>query len=121
MSVLVEIQEEFGIVHLGELDLAEHGNELRELLDQALNTDGVRNVVIDFTGAKYCSSSVINDLLWARKRLAKKEGELRLCALPDHVREKLHFLSLDRVFEMFDSLGEALAGGRQSEAGDEEQ
>jgi len=99
-------------VCLAAIDVTERGSLLRELLDEALTATDVRHFVVDFTGVTHCSSSVINDLLFLRKRVATRNGTLKLCRLSASIRDKFGVLSLTRVFDLVESLEEALTEER---------
>jgi anti-anti-sigma factor len=77
-------------------------------LDAAL-LEKAKNVVLDFAGVQFVTSSNLARLLRLRKRLADEDKRLVLCALPKKVADAMHVTALDRVFESADSVPTALA------------
>lgn len=67
-------------------------------------------MVVDFENVTQCSTSVINALLLAKKRLVTRGGDLRLCSLEPVLREAYQLLNLDgTVFQIYASEAEAIA------------
>jgi anti-anti-sigma factor len=72
------------------------------------------SLVLDFSGVKMASSSMLGTLLVLRRRLHGVGGTLRLCELDDAIRSVLRTTNLDRIFaidrdaqESLEALGES--------------
>ena len=66
-------------------------------------------MIVDFSGVKTITSSVIGVLLKTRKKLLSEGGRLRLCCVPMPIREIYRTLNLDRkILPVFESLEDAL-------------
>jgi anti-anti-sigma regulatory factor len=77
-------------------------NELQDELLLLLDREPTKKLLVNFRGVMQCSTSVINALLRAKKKLLTQGGQIKLCELhPD----------LDgTVFHIHDTEAEALAG-----------
>jgi anti-anti-sigma factor len=71
-------------------------------------------LVLDFSGVKMASSSMLGTLLVLQKRLHGAGGKLRLCDLDEGIRSVLRTTNLDRIFaidrdwrESLEALGES--------------
>jgi anti-anti-sigma factor len=84
-------------------------SELHDELLEYLEEHHPRNLIVDYTSVTRCSSTVINSMLLARKRLKSKQGVVRLCCMRKQVRDAFRVLRLDgTLFDIHDSLAEAL-------------
>jgi anti-sigma B factor antagonist len=81
---------------LDQSNVAAVGTELMELVE-ARNR---KRMLIDFTGVKYLSSSLLGKLIALHKRLTVVEGELKLCAIDPSIYEIFQMMRLDRVFDI---------------------
>lgn len=80
--------------------------ELRQRLEPAYKQ---AEVVIDLTGAKYVTSSLITALALAHKhRLAQGMSPAALAVGSAFVRRLLAVTGLDAMFPIYESVGEAL-------------
>ena len=108
MSISGKCRDDCPVLCLADFNLTGPADELREALEATLNAERVRHLVVDFADVSSCSSSVINCLLLARKRTGSRQGTIRFCSMTKTMREKFRLLALERLFEIFDSLSEAL-------------
>jgi anti-sigma B factor antagonist len=77
---------------------------LAELID-----DGHTCIVVDLADTDFLDSTGLGALVAALKRLRMKDGEIRVVCTTGHVRKVFEITSLDRVFQMHESLATALA------------
>lgn len=86
-------------------------NELQNELLAYVGQERPMRLIVHFGQVTHSFTAVINALLLAKKRLARFGGDMRLCSLQDTVREAYRMLNLEgTVFDIFDTLDEALAG-----------
>jgi anti-sigma B factor antagonist len=100
-------EDTFRVALAGEVDLytaAEVRAELGRLIEL-----GASRIVVDLTSTTYIDSTTLGVLLGALKRLQPNGGELVLVCPERNIRKVFEITSLDRVFTIFDSTGEALA------------
>ena len=85
-------------------------SELQDELINYLEADRPSQVLVNFDGVTHCSTSVINALLKAKKRVLESGGTLKLCTMTEPIREAYRMLNLDgTVFEIYDSSADAIA------------
>ena len=99
------------VVRFVESDLS--GQTLAESLDvelaQLVSEFRPPQLVVDFSGVKTITSSVIGVLLKTRRKLLQEGGRLRLCCVPMPIQEIYRTLNLDhRILPVFRSLEDAL-------------
>lgn len=70
---------------------------------------GARRMLLDLSDVSFMSSSGLRALLLLRRDLLAHSGELRLCALRDHVREVFVLTGFTQVFAIHQHRAEALA------------
>ncbi|MCX7604247.1 MAG: STAS domain-containing protein [Bryobacteraceae bacterium] len=91
----------------GRITLGLATNTLRNLLREALE-GGAKTVVVDFSGASQLDSTGIGELVGALSLANERGASLRLAAMPPKIRELLRITRLDTVFDVRESLEEAL-------------
>jgi len=114
-TVEVEVHGDAVVIALvGELDI----NLIEDLRSTFLHviTSSSDRVVVDLGRATFMDSIVLGSLVAAQKRAASTGGWLRLAAPGDNVRHILRLTQLDQVFEVFVSVGEAVAGNDSGSA-----
>ena len=89
------------VVHLeGEFDLSE-----RDRLSDAFATLGdVPVVIVDFEKATYIDSVVLECLVALHAAIEKRSGRMVLLGIGGSIMRMLEVTSLDRIFEMHESL-----------------
>ncbi|MBP86067.1 MAG: hypothetical protein CMJ64_05015 [Planctomycetaceae bacterium] len=77
---------------------------------ELLNLDRPKQAIIDFSQVEHCSTSVINGLLRAKKRITKNGGQMKQCGMTEPIRKVYRMLNLDgTVFLIYDTISDALA------------
>ncbi len=72
-----------------------------------LNTDGVKNIVIDMSATRYCDSSGLSAILVANRLCKNSEGTFVLTGLQDAVRKLVSISQLDTILKITPTLEEA--------------
>lgn len=97
----------------GDVDL-HSGPELRDRLGEVIG-EGASRVVVDLSDATFLDSMALGVLLGAKKRLAAAGGDMRLVVPTSDIRRIFEITMLDRVFELHDSRGDAVAQARDED------
>jgi anti-sigma B factor antagonist len=92
----------------GEVDLYTTPQVKEEVL--ALIDGGVRRLVVDLSNTAYLDSTALGALVGALKRLREHDGDLRLANPQPRIRKLLEITRLAKVFEVRDSVAQALEG-----------
>jgi anti-sigma B factor antagonist len=72
-----------------------------------LNTDGVKNIIIDLTKTRYCDSSGLSAILVANRLCRNSQGTFVLTGLQDAVKKLISISQLDSILTITNSLVEA--------------
>ena len=107
MKFEVENKEKYTRVSskLEKLD-AQHSPELKAELVQ-LNQDGVKNIIIDLKGTRYCDSSGLSAILVANRLFKGANGIFILTGLEPAVAKLVTISQLDTVLNITHTLSEA--------------
>jgi len=106
----INVVEKYGAVVLefkGDLMGGPFASEMNELLHKLL-TENKKNVVIDMKDVKYVNSSGIGILISGYTTMKNGGGDLKLAQLSDKVQGVLAITKLNKVFEQFKTLDEAV-------------
>ena len=98
----VTILEPKGKITIGVGDVA-----LREAVAKALEA-GARNILVDLGAVTTIDSSGIGELVSAYTTVTNRGGKLKLVNLPPKVTDILQITQLISVFEVYDTVDEAL-------------
>jgi anti-sigma B factor antagonist len=95
------------VIHLkGEIDLHTCGgfrDILRELIDQKYH-----NIVVDLAGVPYLDSAALGVLVDAVRRVREFDGGIYLVATTPFVRRAFEITRLVKIFQLSDTLDDAL-------------
>ena len=86
------------------------GPEALERLDALVEQADNRRFLLDFEGVGFISSNAFAMLLGLKKRVDAVGGKLALCGLTPMLRDYIHLIRLDSVFNIYDGRKEAIAG-----------
>jgi|SRR5579859_1601551 len=79
----------------------------RQWLDDA-TAEQPAFVVVDLAGVRFMDSTGLSTLVHAMKRARALGGDLRLCGLQQSVRMIFEMTRLDRVFEIYNQVDDAV-------------
>jgi anti-sigma B factor antagonist len=94
------------IILTGRLDAVSSNN-----LENKINTmidDGSQDLVVNFQGVDYISSSGLRVMLAALKRTKKEGGDIKLSCLKPYVMEVFDISGFTQLFEIFEEEEEAI-------------
>ena len=74
-----------------------------------LNTDGVKNIIIDLTETRYCDSSGLSAILVGNRLCKNSEGICVLVGLQDSIKKLISISQLDNILTVTNTLSEATA------------
>ncbi len=73
----------------------------RELGDLAAQED-CANLLLNFEGVGFLSSSVLGKLITLNKRMKGKGGKLKLCTMKKEIYELFTLTNLTKIFDIYD-------------------
>lgn len=72
-----------------------------------LNTDGVKNIIIDMSETRYCDSSGLSAILVANRLCKNTRGNFVLTGLQDSVKKLISISQLDSILNIASSVKDA--------------
>jgi len=90
---------------IDELNIAEIGQTLTEVIDQSANP----KLLLDFAQVEHLSSAALGMLINANGRIKSKNGQLRLANIKPHLYEVFLITRLNKLFYIHPTRQEALA------------
>lgn len=108
MAVTCEMRGAAGLVQVSGTLLSGNAESFRQVFDGWLAQSGCRQVVVDLSGVEQMDSTGLGSLIGAMKKVVEQGGDLRLAALQKRVRLVFEITRTHRVFEIFDTVEEAL-------------
>ncbi|HBS04489.1 MAG TPA: hypothetical protein DEA96_05965 [Leptospiraceae bacterium] len=87
----------------------QHGDTpaFEEGIERVLN-DGARFVVLNFTSLRYICSSALGVLIASKRKIRRREGDIRIVLQEGDVLRVFRITLLDRVFHFYDDLPAAV-------------
>lgn len=85
-----------------------HNGELRFELQAFVLTAKPSCVVVSFAHLGQCPSALIGGLIGLKRQLTERGSGLQLCEMNQQLHEQFERLHLDRVFEIHDSVADAI-------------
>jgi anti-sigma B factor antagonist len=92
----------------GEIDVYTAPRLRQALID--LVEEGATDIVVDMSAVEFLDSTGLGVLVGGLKRVKSQEGELKLVVSQDRIMKIFDITGLAKVFPMFGSLDEAVAG-----------
>jgi anti-sigma B factor antagonist len=92
----------------GEVDLYTAPEFKQQLLEVIGN--GAKDVIVDFSDTTFIDSTTLGVLVGGVKRLRTNEGQLSLVCSDRNITKIFEITGLDRVFTIYGSRDEAVAG-----------
>ena len=70
-------------------------------------------IVLDFSSVSRMDRPAVNVLLCCLEEALKRNGDIKLAAIPEGARSVLRHTGVDHLFEIFDTIAEAASSFRQ--------
>ena len=107
MSFQVEKNEKYTVIKFQseKLDSLVAPSLKSELV--VLNSDGVKNIIIDLTDTRYCDSSGLSAILVANRLCKNSQGTFVLIGLQEPVKKLISISQLDTILTISQSLSDA--------------
>lgn len=95
---------------MGGPDAVEFRDTLKKLIDE-----GKKNVVLDLGKVKFMNSSGLGIIIGGLTTLRNAGGDLRICRAMDRIESLLMVSQLNRVFELYPTVEEAVESFQEEE------
>lgn len=93
-------------VHEERLD-AHNSEELKQEMNRLFDS-GTKQLLVDLKEVRFIDSSGLGVLVSGFKNASTRQGSLKLCALQSQVKSMFELTRLHRVFDIFQTVDEAL-------------
>ncbi|PRR76798.1 Anti-sigma F factor antagonist [Clostridium liquoris] len=108
MYLKFENNNEKLLVHMmGELD-HHSAEEVRNKIDDRLNRDDMKKLIMDFSGVSFMDSSGIGVVIGRYKKLAYKNGTVCITNVNETVRRVFELSGMFKIIKLYNSNEEAL-------------
>jgi len=109
MSTTFEIKDGVGLVTMsGSLTAGQVDAFRAEFNEWQKSSESFRNVVLDCQGIDFMDSSGLGALIALLKRVSERGGDLKLARLPKKVRMVFEITRAYKIFQICDTVEEAL-------------
>jgi anti-sigma B factor antagonist len=108
MAVTCELKGTVGVIRVTGPLLSGNADGFRQTFESWFTQAGCRQVVADLSGMDQLDSTGLGSLIAALKRITEKGGDLKLAALQKRVRLVFEITRTYKVFEIYDTVEEAL-------------
>ncbi len=108
MSFKVEKNEKYTLIKVEseKLDTTVAPSLKSELV--VLNADGIKHIIIDLTGVRYCDSSGLSSILVANRLCKNSNGAFVLTGLQESVKKLISISQLDTILNIATSEKESI-------------
>jgi len=83
--------------------------DLGQELYRLITSEDQSKLVLDFSLVNFFTSAALGKLLALRRKVAAKNGTMKLCCMRPHIHEVFAITKLDGLFDIEDNATEALA------------
>lgn len=73
-----------------------------------MNSEGVRNIIMDLSNTRYCDSSGLSSILVANRLCKNSNGQFIITGLQDSVRKLISISQLDTILSITDTAEKAI-------------
>jgi anti-sigma B factor antagonist len=86
---------------------ADTAQEFRDAMTQLADAGKIM-LVLDFSKVSFMDSSGLGCIVSALRQFRQKDGDIKLACITDDVRPLIEIVRLNRVFDIYDSVEEAV-------------
>ena len=108
MDLKTETSGNIKIIFVREERLDAHNSEELKTEMNHIFESGTKDVLIDLKEVRFIDSSGLGVLVSGFKNASTRQGSLKLCGLQTQVRSMFELTRLHRVFDIFQTVDEAL-------------
>ncbi len=107
MNVQIDTSEDYTVVTLQEEKLGGLVSPALKTKLLELNTEGVRNIILDMSATRFCDSSGLSAILVGNRLCKNANGSFVLCALQPMVSKLVAISQLNNILNITPTLAEA--------------
>jgi anti-sigma B factor antagonist len=108
MNITIDNRPDIAIIQVREARLDAHNSgELKSTMQQLFEA-GNKHLLVDLQEVRFIDSSGLGALVSGFKNATTNQGTLKLCTLQPQVKSMFELTRLHRVFEIYNTVEEAL-------------
>lgn len=96
----IDKKENYAIVRLNSEKLDSNVSPVLKSELVVLNSEGIKNIVLDLTLSRYCDSSGLSSILVGNRLCKNSGGKFVLCGLNDTVKKLISISQLDSILNI---------------------
>ncbi len=108
MNFLIEKNNKYTVVKIQVEKLDSTISSLLKTELVLLNTDGIKNIIIDLSESRYCDSSGLSAILVANRLCKNSKGAFVLTGLQDPIKKLISISQLDTILTITKNLEQAI-------------
>jgi anti-sigma B factor antagonist len=108
MNVKIETQGNVTLLFVREERFDAHNSEVLKSELNRLFDSGVKHLLIDLKEVRFIDSSGLGVLVSGFKNASTRQGSIKLCSLQSQVKSMFELTRLQRVFDIYGTVDEAL-------------
>lgn len=108
MNFKIEKKQDIVIIHVYNRFDSYNCYEIEEELDKLLKNDE-KKIIFSLENVDYISSSGFRLLVATLNDVKKVKGLVKLSNLPEQIEKVFHDIKLDKIFEIYPTINEAIA------------
>lgn len=105
---LLEVWDEILMIHVNR-ELDHHiANQMREVADQCIMQQKIRNIIFDFAGTVFMDSSGVGVIMGRYKLIRDYGGKIAILHAGRNIQKILLYSGLNKITKQFDEVDEAV-------------
>lgn len=108
MNLKTELNGAVAVIYVREERLDAHNSEELKSEVNRKFSDGSKDLIVDLKDVRFIDSSGLGVLVSGFKNASARQGSLKLCGLQSQVKSMFELTRLHRVFDIFQTVDEAL-------------
>ncbi len=94
-------------VMAGELD-HHSAEEVRNKIDNEMDVQGLKNLILDFAGVNFMDSSGIGVVIGRYKKLSLKKGRVSVINVNNNIKRVFELSGMVKIIQMYNNLEQAV-------------
>ncbi|MPQ42267.1 anti-sigma F factor antagonist [Clostridium tarantellae] len=92
---------------MGELD-HHSAEEVRVKVDDRIDRDNIKKLVIDFSGVTFMDSSGIGVIIGRYKKMALRKGNISIAAINKNIKRVFELSGIFKIIKVYENIKEAV-------------
>lgn len=102
-----KIEDKLVVDLVGELD-HHSAEEVRVKIDDRIDRDNIRKVILNFDGVSFMDSSGIGVVIGRYKKMKNRDGNLCIAKINKNISKVFEISGIKKLIKIFDNLDEAV-------------